>query len=128
MFDLVLDAFRWLIAFFRSRNSLGLEIIALPQQLGVLKRKNSQSRLGRLDRLFWVLLRQVWSRWSEVLVEVKLETVVRWHRAGFRLYWRFLSRRGQRGRPKVAPELRELITAGWRRIPLGEPRESTGSS
>jgi hypothetical protein len=52
MFDLVLDAFRWLIAFFRSRNSLGLEIIALRQQLGVLERKNSQPRLGRLDRLF----------------------------------------------------------------------------
>jgi putative transposase len=109
MFDLVLDAFRWSIAFFRSRNSLGLEIIALRQQLGVLKRKNSQPRVGRLDRLFWVQLRQVWSRWSEVLVVVKPETVVRSHRAGFRLCWRFLSRRGQRGRPKVAPELHELI-------------------
>jgi putative transposase len=109
MFDVVLDALRWLIAFFRSRNSLGLEIIALRQQLGVLERKNSQPRLGRLDRLFWVLLRQVWSRWSEVLVVVKPEIVVRLHRAGFRLYWRFLSGRGQRGRPKVFPELSELI-------------------
>ncbi len=76
MFDLVLDPFRWLIAFLRSRNSLRLEIIALRQQLGVLKRKNSQPRLGRLDRLFWVLLRQVWSRWSEVLVVVKPVIVV----------------------------------------------------
>ena len=97
MFDLILDAFRWLIAFFRSRNSLGLEIIAVRQQLGVLKRKNSQPRLGRLDRLFWVLLQQVWSRGSEVLVVLKPENVVRWHRAGFLLYWRFPSRRGQRG-------------------------------
>jgi hypothetical protein len=52
MFGLVLDAFRWLIAFSRLRNSSGLESIALRQQLCLLKRKHSQRRLGTSDRLF----------------------------------------------------------------------------
>jgi putative transposase len=64
--------------------------------------------LRQWDRLFWVALRRLWSRWAEVLIIVKPETVVRWHRAGFRLYWRFLSRQGP-GRPRIPSELRQLI-------------------
>jgi putative transposase len=74
----------------------------------VLKRKNPRPKLGRWDRLFWVVLRRLWSRWAEVLIVVKPETVVGWHRGGFRLYWRFLSRRGP-GRPRITSELRQLI-------------------
>jgi hypothetical protein len=57
----------------------------------------------------WVVLRRLWTRWSEVLVFVKPETVVRWHRAGFRLYWNWRSRRRLRGRPCAATEIRTLI-------------------
>jgi len=88
----------------------------------VLKRKRPRPALTRLDRLFWTALRNCWPRWSDALVIVKPETVVGWHRAGFRLYWRRRSRR-RSGRPKVDEEIRTLIrtmaveNTGW-----GAPR------
>src|SRR6185295_17091451 len=57
---------------------------------------------------FWIVLCRLWTRWTEVLVFVKPETVVRWHRAGFRRYWNWFSRR-RRGRPRVAAEVRALV-------------------
>jgi len=64
--------------------------------------------LRLLDRLFWTILRSTWSRWKDALFIVKPETVVGWHRAGFRLYWRWKSRpRG--GRPRITKEVRVLI-------------------
>ncbi len=79
MIRLVLSFFGWFAAFFRSRHDLGLEIVTLRQQVSLLKRKNPRPRLGRWDRLFWVTLRQLWSRWAAVLIVVKPETVVGWH-------------------------------------------------
>ena len=96
-------------AFFRSRYSLSLEILALRQQLGVLKRKHPRPRLLVQDRIFWVLLRRLWPAWSNVLVIVKPETVVAWHRAGFRLFWRLRSRPKSLGRSKIDAEVRTLI-------------------
>src|SRR5438094_4290709 len=87
MLRLSLSLVGWFATFFRSRHNLGLELVALRQQLGVLKRKNPRPRLSQWDRLFWVALRRFWSRWAEVLIVVKRETVVSWHRAGFRFYW-----------------------------------------
>jgi hypothetical protein len=55
------------------------------RQVAVLKRKRPRPRLNPWDRLFWTTLRRVWSRWTDVLIVVKPETVVGWHRAGFRL-------------------------------------------
>jgi len=95
--------------FFRSRYSLGLEILALRQQLGVLKRKRPHARLRTQDRIFWILLRRLWPAWKSVLVIVKPETVVAWHRAGFRLFWRFRSRTKNPGRPTIDAEIRALI-------------------
>jgi putative transposase len=96
-------------AFFCSRYNLSLEIMTLRQQLGILKRKNPRSSLRKADGLFWILLRRFWSAWSTVLVIVKPETVVAWHRAGFRLFWRIRSRANNKGRPKTDAELRRLI-------------------
>lgn len=94
--------------FLRSRTDTALEVLALRQQVAVLKRKRPRPTLNSLDRFFWTTLRRFWSRWTDVLVIVKPETVVGWHRTGFRRYWRWRSRpRG--GRPKITEELRELI-------------------
>lgn len=98
------------IRFFSSRRDLLLENLALRQQLAVLKRRHSHPRLAVTDRLFWVILRRFWSGWRQALILVQPETVVRWHRAGFRLYWTWLSRhRVRAGRKCVSKELRELI-------------------
>src|SRR5438093_13187465 len=107
MFTFVLSLLGWFMAFVRSRNSMGLEIVALRHQVSVLKRKNARPRLGRWDRVLWVFRRRVWSRWAAVLVMVKPETVVRWHRAGFRLCWRLLSRPRAWGWPRLRFEVRE---------------------
>jgi hypothetical protein len=85
-----------------------LSILALRQQVAVLKRKRPRPTLNSLDRFFWTTLRRFWSIWTDVLVIVKPETVVGWHRTGFRLYWRWRSPpRG--GRPKITEEIRALI-------------------
>ena len=91
------------------RALMALEIVALRQQVSVLKRRNPRPRLSPWDQLFWVFLRRVWSGWAEVLLLVKPETVVRRRRAGFRLYWHFLSRRSEKGKPRIGFELCQLI-------------------
>ena len=73
--------------FFRSRYNLGIEILALRQQLGVIQRKQPRPRLRIQDRIFWVLIRRLWSAWRNVLAIVKPEMVVGWRRAGFRFFW-----------------------------------------
>jgi putative transposase len=98
-----------LSAFFRLRYNLGLEILALRQQLGILKRKQPHPRLRIQDRIFWTLLRRLWPAWSNILIIVKPETVVAWHRAGFRLFWRLRSRPKSLGRPKIDAAARSLI-------------------
>src|SRR5207248_9794944 len=118
MLDFVLAVLAGLCAFFRSRADLAVEILALRQQVAVFKRKRPRPSLNSSDRLFWVLLRRVWSGWKSVLIVVKPDTVVGWHRAGFRCYWRRKSRR-RRGRPRVTTEICELIVrlaeenTGW---------------
>jgi putative transposase len=112
-----------LSAFFRSRYSLGLEIIALRQQLGIFKRRLPRPRMRIQDRIFWILLRRLWPAWSQVLIIVKPETVVAWHRAGFRLFWRLRSQAKSLGRPKVDAELRSLIRRMVKENPSwGAPR------
>ena len=122
MTRLLLAFLSWLSTFFRSRNDLGFELVALRHQLAVLKRKNPRPKLSRWDRLFWLTLRRLWSRWTRALVIVRAETVVRWHRAGFRCYWRLLSRR-RPGRPKMTSELQKLIRSMAAENPTwGAPR------
>jgi putative transposase len=110
-------------SFVRSRCDLGLEIVALRQQLAVLKRRTKRVHLCRSDRLFWVLLRQAWPKWSNPLLIVKPDTVVRWHRTGFRLYWRFRSRSRPVGRPVTGREVRtSLHTMAGENPTWGAPR------
>ena len=114
-------------AFFRSRYSLSLEILVLRQQLGILKQKIPRPRLQLQDRLFWILLRRLWPGWRDALVIVKPETVVAWHRAGFRLFWRLRSRAKSRAGQRSMRRY-ELSSSEWRtRIPAGALPEFTVS-
>ena len=99
-----------LVRLFRGRGKLVLENLALRQQLTVLKRRHPRPRLDLFDKLFWVIAKQFWSTWKEALIVVTPETVVRWHRAGFRFYWRLISRvRKPAGRRRISKEVRDLI-------------------
>ena len=127
MFQFILALLAAARVFFRSRHDTALEILALRQQVAVLKRKRPRPRLNHLERMFWTTLRHVWSRWAEVLVVVKPETVVGWHRAGFRLFWKWRSR-ARGGRPKTTAEVRALIRRLQSRIRLGARPRSTVNS
>ena len=108
MLESILSFIAVVRVFFRSRSDTALEVLALRQQVAVLKRKRPRPVLNCLDRLFWTTLRRRWSRWADVLLIVKPETVIGWHRAGFRLYWRWRSR-PRAGRPQISEEIRVLI-------------------
>ena len=95
-------------AFFRSRTEQAIIELALRQQLATYSQKKLKLKLTPLDRIFWVALFRFWPRWKQALAIVKPDTVVRWHRKGFRLYWQWISKRGP-GRPPIAPEVQELI-------------------
>src|SRR6516225_4982866 len=99
----------YLRSLFLPRHKLALEAVALRQQLAVFKRKQPRPKLDRLDRLFWIVLRRLWEGWFEALIIVKPETVVSWHRAGFRRFWRWRSQRRRPGRPQVNAQIRQLI-------------------
>jgi putative transposase len=101
-----------------------VEILALRHQIGVLRRSAKQRpKLTVVDRVFWAWLSGVWADWRSALVIVKPETVIAWHRKGFRLFWTWKVRRGRAGRPTVSPEVRDLIHTTSRANPLwGAPR------
>ena len=98
-----------LVGLFRSRASLEAEILILRHQLNI-QRRQSPKRLNfsTLDRLIFAGLYRLAPSVLRALAILKPETVIRWHRAGFRSYWRWKSR-NRGGRPTVPPEIRELI-------------------
>jgi putative transposase len=95
---------------FCSRRDLLLENLALRQQLAIFKQRKQRPKLIWVHKLFWVGIKRIWSQWKNCLVLVTPETVVRWHRAGFRRYWHWRSRHETScGRRRISRELRELI-------------------
>jgi hypothetical protein len=106
-----------------TRVDLALENLALRQQLAVLRQQVKRPRVRFVDRLFWVWLRQLWDRWREALVLVEPETVIRWHREGFRRFWARKSRRRGPGRPGIDVKVKDLIEKIATANPLwGAPR------
>lgn len=108
MFHFILSILAAIRIFFSARGDTAIEVLALRQQVAVLKRKRPRPPLNSLDRLFWTCLRRFWSRWTDVLVIVKPETVIGWHRSGYRFFWRWRSR-PVGGRPTITDEIRGLI-------------------
>ena len=101
--------FRSAAAALQSRRELLLENLALRQQLSVLQATSHRRlQLTNLDRAFWTLLRHRWSEWKRALVIVQPETVVRWHRQGFKYYWQWKSRT-HGGRPRFDPQIQALV-------------------
>ncbi|MHC4898439.1 MAG: integrase core domain-containing protein [Planctomycetota bacterium] len=92
-----------------DRSRLALENVALRQQVAVLKRSVKRAKIDDSDRIFWILMRRLLDSWRETLLIVKPETVIKWHRKGWKYYWRRKSQRGTPGRPKIDPEVIELI-------------------
>ncbi len=102
----------------RERRELALENIALRHQIEVLTRSRHRPQIRQADRLLWSSLFRVWPSWRRHVVIVQPETVVGWHRTAWRRYWTWKSRGGKRGRPRIGPELAELI----RRMTRENPR------
>ena len=122
MLSLVFAVLRGFVTGLQTRRNLVLENLALRHQLLVLNRAVKTPALCNRDRLFWAILSKMWSRWTKVLVIVQPQTVVRWHQAGFRLFWRWKSRR-RTGRASTDHELVKLIRRMWQANPTwGSPR------
>jgi hypothetical protein len=108
MLDLCKLIFGTVIDRLRSRATLA-EILVLRQQINVLRRANPKRlRLGSIDRLILGGVCRLFPEMHDTLAIVRPDTVLRWHRAGFRSYWRWKSRR-RCGRPTVPLEIRRLI-------------------
>jgi hypothetical protein len=110
MFAIIFSLFHSIRQGLRVRAALHAEILALRHQLLVLQRskRSHKFQLGLADRIFWIWFSQLWSSWRPALVIVKPETVIAWHRRGFRLYWSWRSRHRQ-GRPSISKEVIDLI-------------------
>ena len=114
--------FLFLRVFITNRSTIAAENLVLRHQLGVLQRSVKRPRLRQRDRIFWVWLSRLWAEWRSSLIIVRPETVIRWHRDGFRLYWRWKSRK-KPGRPKIDAEIRSLIRRMSREnVTWGSPR------
>ena len=114
----------WMVAdLFRSRTALEVELWMLRQQINVLRRTAPKKQsFSAIDRLILVRLYRLRPGVRDALAIVKPETVVKWHRAGFRLYWRWKSK-ARGGRPTVPLEIRKLIREMSIANPLwGAPR------
>ena len=85
----------------KSKRQLVLENLALRQQVPMLRQSVKRPRATRADKLFWILFARYVDGWRDTLHALHPDTVVRWHRKGFRLYWRWKSRGTRPGRPAI---------------------------
>ena len=99
----------FLLALFKSQRQLILENLALKQQVAMLRQSVKRPRLTPADKIFRILFSRYVEGWRRILFGVHPDTVVRWHRRGFRLYWRWKSRRRGPGRPAIDATLRKPI-------------------
>jgi len=102
---------------------LVIENLALRQQLAIMKQRVRRPAIRTRDRIFWMFLSMIWKDWKNALIVVQPETVIRWHRKGFKLFWRFKSKKRRTGRPSIDSDIRKLIEDMAKANPLwGAPR------
>jgi len=109
MLKAVFRILRFILLIFAGHKEVALENAALRQQLAILKRDRPRPTLHRRDRLFWILVMKMWTKWKSALVIVQPATVVNWQRRRFKVYWCKLSQSKGPGRPRVSAELRKLV-------------------
>ena len=105
--DLLLDALRFIRLSLRLRCTLAAENLFLRKQLALYLERQVKPRRARLGTRFTLVMLARLFAWREALTIVKPDTFIRWHRKGFRLFWRWKSK--PRGRPRVPAELQKLI-------------------
>src|ERR1035438_4376884 len=93
---------------FKTNAQLKLEVLFLTKQFEILQRTNSKIKIKTTDRLFFSLIKNLFSNWKERMFIVKPETVIKWHRTAFRFYWRWRSK-PKGGRPRISKEVINLI-------------------
>lgn len=107
--ETIICTFFILFLIFKVNYRLTIENLALRQQLAIMKQSIHRSKIRKRDRLFWVILSRLWRDWKNVLIVVQPETVIQWHRKGFKLYWTFKSKKRRSGRPSVDKRVHKLI-------------------
>src|SRR5215472_7773052 len=124
MLDVILITLSSLLSGLRGQAALQAENIALRHQVTALQRTHTKRpALKPGDRCLWVWLSRLWSGWRSALIIVMPETVIGWHRQGFRWYWTWKIRHGKAGRPPVPKQIRDLIRTMSRENPIwGAPR------
>src|SRR5258707_5877582 len=122
MFEFLRMVLIYPLSLLRPQHELAMEILALRHQITVLKRRRHRPKLRPWDRYLWMILKRVWPNWRTPLMIFRPDTVIGWQRAGFRMFWRWKSRR-RRGRPGKDRELIQLIRRMWSLNPTwGSPR------
>jgi transposase InsO family protein len=112
--------FRWL-ALPSTEDELRMEILVLRRQLQVFQKREPRPNLGSRFRLYWLVVSRLWPRWKSACLLVKPETVIRWHRTGFRLFWMWKSRK-RPGRKPIRADLAALIRRMAEENHWGAPR------
>ncbi|MGA1869829.1 MAG: helix-turn-helix domain-containing protein [bacterium] len=113
---------KFFLSFFRKRISIQMENAAFRYQLKEYKRKDRKFKIKPIDRMFWLLISQIWPGWKDALYFVKQATVVSWRRKKFREHWTKLCRNGKSGRPSVDRKIICLIRDMSKANPLwGSP-------
>src|ERR1035437_9238651 len=94
--------------YFKTKIQLLLEIAMLAKQLEIYQRTDPKLKIHRIDRMFFSLIMDLFSNWKARMFIVKPDTIIKWHRTAFRIFWRWKSQR-EGGRPKISKEVIDLI-------------------
>jgi len=107
----------------KAKTSLVVENIILRHQLNIYQRRK-KPRLKNLDRIIFCFASRIWNDWKSAIVIVKPSTIISWHRKGFKLYWKWKSRK--RGRPNIDWELIKSIRKLQKENQLWSPQRIQG--